>query len=132
MVTDQIADMLTRIRNAQKAGLPTVSMPASKTKESVLRLLCQEGYVESFERVEQGGNKFQLKVFLRYDERGEPVIRELKRISKPGRRRYVSHSDVPSCRSGLGVVVVSTSRGMRSDRDARREGLGGELVCSVF
>ena len=132
MVTDQIADLLTRIRNAQRAGHPSVLLPASRTKESVLSVLCTEGYVESFERIEESGNKAKLKVLLRYTERGEPAIKEIRRLSKPGRRRYVGRGDIPRFKGGLGTVVVSTPKGMLADRDARREGIGGELVCAVF
>jgi small subunit ribosomal protein S8 len=132
MITDQIADLLTRIRNAQGAGHPAVAIPASKTKERILNLLCEEGYVARFERGEDSAGKPQLKVFLKYDDRGGPVIRELKRLSRPGRRVYVDKNDIPRDHGGLGMVIVSTSRGMLSDAQARVAGLGGELVCSVF
>ena len=132
MVTDQISDLLTRIRNAQRAGHPSVSLPASKTKERVLKVLQDEGYVASFESNKDHNGKPQLKVHLRYTNENQPVIREVKRLSRPGKRVYVSHEKIPVNRGGLGLVVVSTSRGMLSDREARRNGLGGELICSVF
>jgi small subunit ribosomal protein S8 len=132
MITDQIADLLTRVRNAQEAGHPAVAIPASKTKERILNLLCEEGYIARFEKGEDSSGKPQLKVFLKYDHRGEPVIREIKRLSSPGRRVYVDKNGIPRNRGGLGIVIVSTSQGMLSDTQARVAGLGGELVCSVF
>ena len=132
MVTDQIADLLTRIRNAQRAGHPAVGMPASRAKERILNLLCEEGFLHRVEKTEDLAGKPQLKVFLKYDDRGGPVIREIQRISRPGRRIYVAKGEIPRNRGGLGLVIVSTSKGMLSDRRARAEGVGGELVCSVF
>lgn len=131
MVSDQIADLLTRIRNAQRAGHPAVSSPASKSKKMILELLEREGYIAGFEEEKLGAKSF-FKVRLRYDEYGGPVIKELKRISRPGRRRYVGKDDIPKNHGGLGLVVVSTSKGVLSDQQARLEGIGGELVCSVF
>ncbi len=132
MATDQIADLLTRIRNAQGAGHPAVTVPASKTKERVLKVLEEEGYIASVESVDDLAGKPQLKIHLRYTADNRPVIRELKRMSRPGRRLYVGHDAIPAQRGGLGLVVVSTSKGMLSDREARRMGVGGELICSVF
>lgn len=132
MITDQIGDLLTRIRNAQGAGHPSVNIPASKTKEQILAVLQDEGYIASYQAVKDEDGKPQLKVFLRYDNNGVAVIRELKRISRPGKRQYVSKNDIPWVKGGLGVVVISTSKGMMSDRNARKEGHGGELICSVF
>lgn len=131
-MTDQISDLLTRIRNAQGAGHPTVSVPASKTKELVLNVLIDEGYIASVEKTNDFRGKPQLKVHLRYTNENQPVIREIARMSRPGKRLYVPHDKIPVHRGGLGLVVVSTSRGMVSDREARRSGLGGELICSVF
>ena len=131
-MTDQIADLLTRIRNAQSAGHPAVNVPASKTKERVLKVLIDEGYIASVETNKDSNGKPQLKVHLRYTNDNEPVIREVKRLSRPGKRLYVANDEIPVHRGGLGLVVVSTSRGMLSDREARRTGLGGELICSVF
>ena len=132
MVTDQIADLLTRIRNAQKAGHPTVSVPASKSKVRLLDVLKAEGFIEEFEKVKDSGEKDQLKIFLRYSSGAKPVIREIRRLSRPGKRLYVAKDNIPRCRGGLGLVVVSTPMGMLSDREARKAGVGGELICSVF
>lgn len=132
MVTDQIADLLTRIRNAQQVGHPVVSIPASKTKESILKLLEAEGFISRVSSDKDENDKPVLKASLKYDQRGKPVIRNIKRISSPGKRQYVKCADIPRVQGGLGLVVVSTSKGMLSDRDARKEGIGGELVCSVY
>ncbi len=132
MNTDPIADLLTRIRNATASGHPTVSVPASKTKEQILHVLKDEGYIDMFEIVEKEAGKKNLKIFLKYDTHGKPVIREIKRISSPGRRVHVATAEIPVTKGGLGLVVVSTSSGMLSDREARRQGVGGELICSVF
>lgn len=132
MVTDQIADLLTRIRNAQRVGHPSVTIPSSRTKERILEVLHSEGYVERFERIDEENGKATLKVALKYDSIGQPVIRELNRLSSPGCRKYVGKSDIKSYRHGLGTVVISTSKGMLSDRDARAQGIGGELICAVF
>jgi small subunit ribosomal protein S8 len=132
MVTDQISDLLTRIRNAQRAGHPSVSVPASKTKERLLKVLVEEGYIAGIEPGKDADGKAQLKVQLRYANDESPVIREVRRMSRPGRRVYVGHENIPANHGGLGLVIVSTSRGMMSDRAARREKLGGELICSIF
>jgi small subunit ribosomal protein S8 len=132
MVTDQIADLLTRIRNAQSVGHPTVGMPASKTKVRILEVLKQEGYIEEFERTDEGDGKASLKVVLKYSVRGEPVIKQITRLSSPGCRKYIRKGDIGLYKHGLGTVIISTSKGMLSDRDARLQGVGGELVCSVF
>ena len=132
MITDQISDLLTRIRNAQIAGHPAVAVPASKAKERILNLLVEEGYLWRVEKTEDAESKPQLKVYLKYDDRGGPVIKEIQRISRPGRRIYVGKDEIPRNRGGLGILVVSTSKGILSDHQARVEGIGGELVCSVF
>ena len=132
MVTDQVADLLTRIRNASRAGHPSVRIPASGSKQRILQVLIDEGYLASFEKTEDESGKPELKVMLRYDNRGQPVIREIKRVSTPGRRVYVGKDDIPRNRGGLGMLVVSTSKGVLADREARKQGVGGELVCSVF
>lgn len=132
MVTDSIADLLTRIRNAQMAKHPACFVPASKKKERVLEALVAEGYVERFERVEDKDNKPALKVYLRYESTGVPIVREVNRISKPGRRVYVGSEKIPYCKGGLGTILVSTSQGVLTDQEARKRGLGGELICSVF
>ena len=132
MVTDSIADLLTRVRNASAAGHRSTRIPFSKQKERILSVLVDEGYVESFERVEDEAGKPALEAFLRYERTGIPVVRELRRMSKPGRRWYVKKDEIPRHKSGLGTIVVSTSRGVMSDREARKQGVGGELICSVF
>lgn len=132
MVTDQIADLLTRIRNAQIARHASLRMPASKEKLRVLNLLQKEGFIEKVSEEKSDTGKPELGVILKYDRNGSPVINEIRRLSSPGRRTYVSCSDIPKVRGGLGVVVVSTSKGVLTDRDARKEGVGGELVCSVY
>lgn len=132
MVTDQIADLLTRIRNAQGVSHPSVYVPASTVKESILKVLQDEGYIASYEKAEDENKKPVLKVHLRYTATGNPVIREIKRLSKPGRRAYVSKDEIPVNRGGLGTVIVSTSKGVISDKAAREQGIGGELICSVF
>jgi small subunit ribosomal protein S8 len=132
MVTDQIADLLTRIRNAQIAKHPTLRVPASKEKLRILKLLQVEGFIEKVSEEKSEAGKAELGVVLKYDRYGAPVINEIKRISSPGRRTYVGSENIPKVRGGLGVVLVSTSKGVLTDRDARKEGVGGELICSVY
>lgn len=126
---DPLADMLTRIRNAQARLRPSVSMPSSKLRVAVARLLLEEGYISDFS--ETGEVKRQLTVALKYFE-GKPVIEEMKRVSRPGLRRYAGASELPQVRGGLGVAVVSTSKGLMTDRAARAAGVGGEILCTVF
>ena len=132
MVTDPIADLLTRIRNAAKAKHPTTVVPASRQKEEILRVLRDEGYIDGFESCGTDPAKPEFKVTLRYEENGASVIRELNRLSKPGRRWHVQKTEIPRTHGGLGVVILSTSHGVMTDREARKQGVGGELVCSVF
>lgn len=127
---DPLADMLTRIRNAQMAGKTSVDMPGSKLKTAVAKVLEEEGYVAGFEaRVE--GVKPRLRVDLKYYQ-GKPVIAEIDRASRPSLRQYVGKEDMPSVRGGLGVAIVSTSKGVMTDRAARAAGVGGEVLCTVF
>ena len=126
---DPIADLLTRIRNAQKARHDTVTMPSSRLKEAVCRVLEDEGYIGGF-RVD-GDKKPELTVALRYFE-GEPVIAELSRVSRPGLRIYKPAGELPEVRGGLGVAIISTNQGVLSDRAARRQRVGGEVLCTVF
>ena len=126
---DPIADMLTRIRNAQMAGKVSVSMPASKQKAAVCSVLKEEGYIGEYQVGE--GAKPQLTVELRYYE-DKPVIAELDRFSRPSLRRYTGKNELPSVRGGLGVAIVSTSKGVMTDRAARAAGVGGEVLCTVF
>ena len=130
-VTDPIADMLTRIRNAHMRGKATVRMPASRMRERILQVLKDEGYIRGFERIELGGGKADLEVELKYYD-GKPVIREIRRVSKPGRRVYTSVEDMPLVYNGLGIAILSTSRGVMSDAQARELNVGGEVICTVF
>lgn len=130
-MTDPIADMLTRIRNANSARHTTVEIPASKLKLAIAQILLDEGYIKSFEKIEDG-KQGMIQVTLKYDEKGKRVISGLKRISKPGLRIYVSCEELPQVLNGLGIALVSTSKGIKTDRDARREGLGGEVLAYVW
>ncbi len=131
MMTDPIADMLTRIRNALMAQQKHVVMPSSKMKLEIARILKEEGYIRGYDVIE---TKVQpmLRLHLKYDERRKPVISGLERVSKPGRRIYCSRKDIPWVQSGLGIAVMSTPRGMMTGRDARRAGVGGEIVCTIW
>jgi small subunit ribosomal protein S8 len=131
MMTDPISDMLTRIRNAVAVGHDDVSMPSSKLKEEVARILTEEGYIDRYDVTPSGPGKV-LTLQLRYADRHRPVIQGLRRISKPGHRVYRGASEIPRTQGGLGVVVVSTSQGLLPDREARRRRLGGERVCEVW
>lgn len=126
---DPIADLLTRIRNAQKARHDAVTMPSSRLKKAICRVLEDEGYIGGF-RVD-GDKKPELTVALRYFE-GEPVIAELSRVSRPGLRIYKPADELPEVRGGLGVAIISTNQGVMSDRSARRQQVGGEVLCTVF
>ena len=130
-VTDPIGDMLTRIRNAQQRGKSKVVSPSSRLRERVLEVLQAEGYIRGFAVTQQGNGQAQLEVELKYFD-GEPVIREIKRVSKPGRRVYASVGDLPTIYNGLGVAIMSTSKGVMSDSDAREQNVGGEVLCTVF
>ncbi|MBY6049639.1 30S ribosomal protein S8 [Vannielia litorea] len=129
-MNDPLGDMLTRIRNAQMRGKSTVRTPASKLRAWVLDVLADEGFIRGYEPVE-GTAHPEIEISLKYYE-GTPVIRELKRVSKPGRRVYMGVGDIPSVRQGLGVSIVSTSRGVMSDANARSANVGGEVLCTVF
>lgn len=131
MMTDPIADMLTRLRNALSISSKTVEMPASKVKESVARVLKQEGFIEDFQVAGEVPNRL-LKVYLKYGPLGEKVIRELTRVSTPGRRVYKAVDDLGHVRNGLGIWIVSTNRGVLSDRQCREMSVGGEVLCSIF
>ena len=130
-MNDPLGDMLTRIRNAQQRGKSTVSTPASKLRAWVLDVLADEGYIRGYERASTDNGQGELVISLKYFE-GEPVIRELKRVSKPGRRVYMGVKDIPSVRNGLGVSIVSTPKGVMSDAAARSANVGGEVLCQVF
>ncbi|MEM6759460.1 MAG: 30S ribosomal protein S8 [Pseudomonadota bacterium] len=130
-MNDPIGDMLTRIRNSQMRGKSVVETPASKLRERVLEVLADEGYIRGFEKTTGSNGHPAIEISLKYYE-GEPVIRELKRVSKPGRRVYMGRDDIPQVRQGLGVSIVSTSKGVMSDANARAANVGGEVLCTVF
>jgi small subunit ribosomal protein S8 len=128
-MTDPIADMLTRIRNAQMVGHTEASMPCSRLKLSIAQVLKDEGYIEDFAVRDQGLHK-ELRIGLKYYA-GRPVIERLERVSKPGLRVYKGRNDIPRVMNGLGVAILSTSRGVMTDRKARADGVGGEVLCIV-
>ena len=130
-MNDPIGDMLTRIRNSQMRGKSTVSSPASKLRAWVLDVLADEGYIRGYEKSTDERGHPALEISLKYYD-GDPVIREVKRVSKPGRRVYMGVNDIPSVRQGLGVSIVSTPKGVMSDASARAANVGGEVLCSVF
>ena len=129
--TDPIADMITRFRNAQMRGLNTVKIPNSKFRAKILDVLKGEGFISNYELSTEGKNKGFLVVNLKYNN-GSPVIKEITRISKPGRRIYTKADSIPKIQSGLGIAIVSTSMGVMSDNDARSKNIGGEIICKVF
>ena len=129
MMTDPIADMLTRIRNGQRAGKVSVSMPCSKLKQAIAQVLKDEGYITEFQ-IEDEGGKQVMTVELKYYE-GRPVIEKLSRVSRPGLRIYKANDELPKVQGGLGIAIVSTSKGVMSDRAARAAGEGGEVLCYV-
>ena len=130
-MNDPIGDMLTRIRNAQMRGKSTVSTPASKLRVWVLDVLADEGYIRGYEKTSSDDGHGAIEISLKYFD-GIPVIRELKRISKPGRRVYLGVKDIPQVRQGLGVSIVSTPQGVMSDANASAKNVGGEVICTVF
>jgi len=130
-ISDPIADMLTRVRNAAAAGLPHVDVPHSKLKSEIARILKKEGYVSDVTTEKEGVEK-SLRLLLRYDRDEAPVIRGLRRISKPGLRKYVDSTKIPRVLGGMGIAILSTSKGILSDKDARRQKTGGELLCYIW
>ena len=130
-MNDPLGDMLTRIRNAQMRGKSTTHTPASKLRKWVLEVLADEGYIRGFEETTGRDGHPAIEISLKYYE-GTPVIRELKRVSKPGRRVYMGVNDIPQVRQGLGVSIVSTPKGVMSDANARSNNVGGEVLCTVF
>ena len=130
-MNDPLGDMLTRIRNAQMRGKSTATTPASKLRRWVLDVLADEGYIRGYQEVTDDHGHPAIEISLKYYD-GAPVIRELKRVSKPGRRVYLGADDIPRVRRGLGVSIVSTSRGVMSDTAARSANVGGEVLCTVF
>jgi small subunit ribosomal protein S8 len=131
MTTDPIADMLTRVRNAARAKHPRVDLPSSKLKVEVARILKEEGYLANFKVIEEKGKR-TLRVFLRYTPDRRSVITDLKRISRPGSRRYVGKMDIRAVVGGMGISIVSTPRGLMTGQSARKQGVGGELLCEVW
>ena len=130
-MNDPLGDMLTRIRNAQMRNKPKVSSPASRLRVSVLDVLKNEGYIRGYTSVEHASGRSELEIELKYFD-GAPVIREIERISKPGRRVYSPVRDLPTVANGLGVAILSTPKGVMSDSRARTENVGGEILCSIF
>jgi small subunit ribosomal protein S8 len=130
MMNDPLGDMLTRIRNAQTRRRPSVTTPASKLRERVLEVLQSEGYIRGYSAIEIGG-KNELQIELKYYE-GEPVIQQIQRVSKPGRRVYSGAKSIPRVSDGLGVSILSTPKGVMSDHEARTQNVGGEVLCRVF
>jgi small subunit ribosomal protein S8 len=129
-MTDPIADMLTRVRNALHAGQKRVDVPISKMKVEIAKKLVQAHFIENVKIVHIGDRSF-LRLYLKYTPEGKPVIRELRRVSRPGRRNYVGTSEIPRLRGGLGLAILSTSRGILTDNEARAAGVGGELLAVV-
>jgi small subunit ribosomal protein S8 len=130
-MTDPLGDMLTRIRNAQMRGKTKVATPASKIRGRVLDVLQAEGFIRGYAQVDYEGGKSEFEIELKYYE-GSPVIQEIHRVSKPGRRVYSSVKDLPTVRNGLGVSILSTPKGVMSDSEARAQNVGGEVLCQVF
>ncbi len=128
--SDPIADMLTRVRNAQSAGLDIVEMPASRLKADIVKVLKEEGYVSDYEI--EGDAKKTLRIALKYNDETKPVIRGIRRESKPGLRKFCGWKEVPRVLGGLGIAIISTSSGVMSGVEARRRKLGGEIICSVW
>lgn len=131
MMTDPIADLLTRIRNACSGRRDQISLPHSRTKEAIARLLCDEGYLREVEVTGEGAKR-NIVVHIRYGDGGDPVLTGIRRVSRPGLRRYTSSGDAPRVRGGLGVSIISTPVGVLSDREARRRNVGGEVICEVW
>ncbi|HCU37470.1 MAG TPA: 30S ribosomal protein S8 [Armatimonadetes bacterium] len=129
VVTDGIADMLTRLRNAAEARHTSVDVPVSKMKRQIAKILHDEGYIRGFQLVDRGTS---LRIRLRYNEYREPILHGLKRVSKPGRRVYVGKNDLPRVLGGLGIAIISTSSGVMTARDARRRGIGGEVIGYIW
>jgi|TARA_B110000914_G_scaffold101916_1_gene89473 small subunit ribosomal protein S8 len=129
-MSDPIADLLTRVRNAQMAKLPTVGMPSSKMKVAISKVLQDEGYITGY-KIEENGGKPILDIELKYFQ-GRPVIEEIKRASRPGLRSYKGKEDLPKVRAGLGISIMSTNKGLMTETQARAAGIGGEVLCTVF
>lgn len=131
VMTDPIADMLTRIRNALRVSYDTVDIPCSKLKINISKVLKTEGFIKNYRIISEGGQKL-IRIFLKYDERGDSVIDGLKRVSKPGCRVYAKRDKIPQVLNGFGVNILSTPKGVMTDKDARKLGMGGEILASVW
>ncbi|NSW95432.1 MAG: 30S ribosomal protein S8 [Bacteroidales bacterium] len=132
-MTDPIADLLTRIRNAIMAGHKIVEIPASNLKKEIARILYEKGYILSYKVVEGDGKQGILKIALKYNPKSKkPAINNLQRVSKPGLRHYTSVDEMPRVLNGLGIAIISTSKGLMTDKEARKEGVGGEVLCYVY
>jgi small subunit ribosomal protein S8 len=131
MTSDPIADMLTRVRNALAARHPKVDVPASKLKTEIARILKEEGYITNYKVAEEGAKK-TIKIYLKYGNDSRPVISEIHRVSRPGCRVYVGQQNIPRVLGGLGINILTTPRGVMTGRQARREGVGGEILCEVW
>ena len=132
MVTDPIADMLTRIRNGHMAHHDKVDIPASKIKQAMVRILKEENYIKNYKVVDGKGKRPIIRVYLKYDPNGKPIINGLKRVSKPGRRVYVGKDEHPRVLGGLGISILTTNRGLMVSRKAEQMGIGGEVLCNVW
>lgn len=130
-MTDPIADLLTRMRNSMLAGHDSVNIPHSRMKEAIVKILRQEGFIEGYQ-VEEGEPSSVLKISLKYDRDRKPVIRKIARVSKPGCRVYAGNQEIPFVLGGLGVSIVSTSQGVMTGKQARTQGIGGEILCEVY
>jgi small subunit ribosomal protein S8 len=130
-LSDPLGDMLTRIRNGQSARMSSIESPSSKLRRNVLEVLKREGYIRDYDEEAEVNGMGRLRIELKYHE-GEPVIREIKRVSKPGRRVYSKISDLPRVYNGLGISILSTPRGIMSDHEARAANVGGEILCRIF
>ena len=129
--SDPLSDLLTRLRNGMRAGHDKVDVPSSRMKEAVLKVLEEEGYIASYRKVQDEGRSV-LRVGLKYDPEGEPIVSGIERVSRPGRRVYAKADDIPSVLGGLGMSIVSTSKGIVTDKKARQSRLGGEVLCNVW
>lgn len=132
ITTDPIADMLTRIRNASSSKHKTVDVPSSNVKLAIAKILFEEGYIKSFEEIKEENNQGIIRITLKYTEKGKKVIDGLKRISKPGLRVYASKDELPQVLNGLGIALISTSKGIMTDKAARTAGLGGEVLAYIW
>ncbi|HHS49846.1 MAG TPA: 30S ribosomal protein S8 [candidate division Zixibacteria bacterium] len=131
MMTDPISDMLTRVRNGIIAGKKTVDMPSSKMRHNIARILTEEKFIRGYKILPTEGPRPELRVYLRYNE-GKPVVKGIKRVSKPGKRVYARLEKLPRVRNGLGVAILSTSKGVLTDRQAKMLGVGGEVLCYIW